>query len=111
MLPICFVAAAVDEVSAEDAVAFAYERVGSASFVNAEIGVKVVCDGVPGRSVPNPSAPFSRSMSACGAGEANTSVVLRAFRCGGWAIWSATKEQPRQPWSGQPNTSGSKKAR
>jgi len=28
------------------------------------------------------------------------------FRCARWAIWSATIEQPRQAWSGQPNTPG-----
>ncbi|MHC2316326.1 hypothetical protein ACVIHC_003372 [Bradyrhizobium diazoefficiens] len=39
---------------------------------------------------------FSLAISACGAREANTSVVSRAFRCETWATWSATIEQPRQ---------------
>ena len=46
-----------------------------------------------------------------GAREAKMSVVSRAFRWATWATWSATIEQPRQAWSGQPNTPGSKKAR
>src|SRR3984885_4571283 len=54
---------------------------------------------------------FKRAMSACGAREANASVVSRAFRCARCAIWSAPSEQPRHACSGQPNTPGSKKAR
>jgi hypothetical protein len=54
---------------------------------------------------------FNRAMSFCGAREANTSVVSRAFRCAGCATWSATIEQPTQACSGHPFTPGSKKAR
>ena len=61
--------------------------------------------------ISQPIRAFSRSMSACGAREANTSVVSRAFRWATWATWSATIEQPRQACSGQPYTPGSKKAR
>jgi hypothetical protein len=46
-------------------------------------------------------------MSACGAGEAYTSVVSRAFRCASWGTWSAMNEQPTQPYRGQSPTPGS----
>src|SRR6185369_4193103 len=59
----------------------------------------------------HPILAFTSSMSGCGAREANTSVVLRAFKCARCATWSATKEQPRHACSGQPNTPGSKNAR
>ena len=39
-------------------------------------------------------------ISACGARETNASDVSRAFRCAGWATWSATNEQPTQARSG-----------
>ena len=45
-------------------------------------------------------------MSACGAREANASVVSRAFRWARWATWSATMEQPMQACSGQPVHAG-----
>ena len=54
-----------------------------------------------------PIRSFQRSMFSCGARETNTSVVSRAFRCARWATWSARNEQPPQPRSGQPFTSGS----
>ena len=38
--------------------------------------------------------PITRSMSACGARDANTSEVLRWWRCATCATWSATIEQP-----------------
>jgi hypothetical protein len=63
------------------------------------------------QGISQPIRALTRSMSACGAREANTSVVSRAFRWARWAIWSATIEQPMQAWSGQPDTPGSKKAR
>ena len=43
---------------------------------------------------------FRRSMSVCGAREANARVVSRALRWARWATWSATKEQPRHACSG-----------
>ena len=61
--------------------------------------------------ISQPIRAFTRSMSACGARETNTSVVSRAFRWATWATWSATIEQPTQACSGQPDTPGSKKAR
>ncbi len=63
------------------------------------------------QGIVQPIRAFKRAMSACGAREANASVVSRAFRWARWATWSATKEQPRQACSGQPVTPGSKKAR
>src|SRR6266576_4668479 len=56
-----------------------------------------------------PIRAFRRSMSDCGARETNTRVVSRAFRWARWATWSATMEQPRQAWSGHPNTPGLEK--
>ena len=51
-------------------------------------------------------------MFACGAREANASVVSRSLRWAtGQPTWSATMEQPVQAWSGQPDTPGSKNAR
>ena len=58
-----------------------------------------------------PIRAFHAWMSFCGARETNTSVVSRAFRCAGWATWSATFEQPTHACSGQPMTPGSKNAR
>ena len=69
------------------------------------------------KSVSVPGVPGHRQLGLqaldvlCAAREANASVVSRAFRWATWATWSARKEQPRQACSGQPNTSGSKKAR
>jgi hypothetical protein len=63
------------------------------------------------QGISQPIRAFRRAMSACGAREAKARVVSRAFRWARWATWSATMEQPRQAWSGQPNTPGSKKAR
>ncbi len=54
-----------------------------------------------------PIFAFRRAMFSWGARETSTSVVSRAFRCAGWATWSATIEQPKQPESGHPFTSGS----
>jgi hypothetical protein len=62
-----------------------------------------------GRS--QPIRAFKRSMSGCGARDTYASVVSRAFRCTGFAAWSAIIEQPMQPRSGQPATPGSKKNR
>jgi hypothetical protein len=61
--------------------------------------------------ISQPMRAFRRSMSVCGAREANASVVSRALRWATWATWSATMEQPMQACSGQPDTPGSKKAR
>ena len=58
-----------------------------------------------------PIRAFRRAMSACGAREAYTSVVSRAFKWARWETWSAPREQPMQACSGQPCTPGSKKAR
>jgi len=63
------------------------------------------------QGIVQPIRSFTRVMSSCGAREANTSVVSRAFRCATCATWSATSEQPVHAWSGQPWTPGSKKAR
>src|SRR4051812_3146922 len=48
------VAAALDEVGAEDAVAVAVEHVGAVPFVDAEIGVETVGDGDPGHGPAHP---------------------------------------------------------
>ncbi len=63
------------------------------------------------QGIVQPIRAFTRAMSGCGAREAKTSVVSRAFRWARWATWSATSEQPGHAWSGQPCTPGSKKAR
>ena len=63
------------------------------------------------QGMDQPIRSLTRAMSRCGAREAKASVVSRAFRWATWATWSATREQPRQAWSGQPKTPGSKKAR
>ena len=54
---------------------------------------------------------FNRWMSGCGARDTRAYVASRAFRCAMWATWSAIREQPTQPASGQPFTPGSKKKR
>src|SRR4051795_8159184 len=51
-----------------------------------------------------PIRVFRRAMSACGAREAYTSVVSRAFRWTRLLTWSAPSEQPMQACSGQPCT-------
>src|SRR5207247_9681059 len=48
------VAAVVDEVGAEHAVGLADERVRAVPLVNAEVGVEVVRDGVPGHLPTHP---------------------------------------------------------
>ena len=63
------------------------------------------------QGIVQPIRALTRSMSGCGAREANASVVSRALRWATWATWSATSEQPGQAWPGQPCTPGSKKAR
>jgi hypothetical protein len=63
------------------------------------------------QGISQPIRAVTRSMSVCGARETNASVVSRALRWARWATWSATIEQPRQAWSGQPYTPGSKNAR
>jgi hypothetical protein len=72
------VAAIVDEVVAEHAVAIADERVRAVPLVYAKVFIEVVSDGVP--RVCQPIRAFTRSMSTCGAREQNTRVVLRALR-------------------------------
>jgi hypothetical protein len=52
------------------------KRVRAVSFVHAEVFVEVVRNGVHG--ICQPIRAFTRSMSACGAREQNTRVVLRA---------------------------------
>src|SRR5258705_14021026 len=42
----------------------------------------------------HPIPAFRRAMSVCGAREAYTSVVSRAFRWARWVTWSAPSEQP-----------------
>jgi hypothetical protein len=59
------------------------------------------------QGIVQPIRDFKRSMSGCGAREANASVVSRAFRWARWATWSARKEQPGHPCSGKPATSSS----
>src|SRR5215469_13462760 len=63
------------------------------------------------QGISQPIRAFTRAISTCGAREAQTRVVSRAFRWARWETWSAPREQPRQACSGQPNTPGSKKAR
>jgi hypothetical protein len=45
--------------------------------------------------IRQPIRSFRRTMSACGAREANTRVVSRAFRWARWLMWSAIMEQAR----------------
>src|SRR5204863_2795002 len=53
-IPHLLVAAVVDEVGAEHAVAVADERVRAVPLVHAEVGVEVVRDGVPGHLPAHP---------------------------------------------------------
>ena len=78
-VPHLLVAAVVDEVGAKHAVAVADERVRAMPLIHAEVLVEAVRDGVP-RNDCHPIRAFRRSISVCGAREANTSVVSRAFR-------------------------------
>src|SRR4029453_15383085 len=63
------------------------------------------------QGIVQPIRAFRRWMSACGAREAYTSVVSRAFRWGRVATWSAPREQRMQACAGQPCRPGSKKGR
>ena len=97
--PHLLVAAVVDEVGAKDPVALAKERVRAVPLVDIEVLVEVVGDRVPGNVLPAVARLQPLDLTL-GAREANTSVVFRAWRCPGWATWSATNEQPTQARSG-----------
>src|SRR3981189_908959 len=51
------------------------------------------------QGISQPIRAFRRAMSACGAREAYTRVVSRAFRWARWPTWSAPREQPMQACS------------
>ena len=100
-----FVAAAVDEI-AEHPCALAEEDVVAVPFIDAEIGVDAVGDRVPRHRPAHPLfQPCDirlRGVDECRVGRVQMSEVGDLI---------GAEEQPRQAWSGQPNTPGSKKAR
>ena len=89
------VAAVVDEVGTEHAVAVTDERICAMPLIDSEVLVEVVGDRVPWDQLPSMRA-FRRAMSGCGARETKARVVSRTFRWAGWATWSPTMEQPMQ---------------
>ena len=82
------VAAAVDEVGAEDAVTLAEERVGAVPVIHAEVGVEVVGERVPRDLLPIPCVASDPGSRPRGARETKARVVSRAFRWAGCATWS-----------------------
>src|SRR5712675_1184423 len=90
------VAAAVDEVGAEDALAVTDERVVAVPFIHPEVGVKTVGDGVPGDFPAHPRLQARDVGLWCTRG-INEGRVARV-QMGRWETWSAPSEQPMQAW-------------
>ena len=105
------VAAAVEKIGEEDpGLVVAKEHERGVPLVGTEVGVEVVRDRVPGEDLPAHSRSVALDLGLRGARDERERGVP-CVQMSGVVIWSASREHPVQPPSGQPSTPGSKKKR